>query len=317
MGNVTTHTWYSKWWQNLFPVRLNKTELLVGGADGKAKLFRQATKAAPAGGGNPNQIREFKEQIGRIFSVDFNPKGNLGFSGSSLDGKGEVRCFEIDTVNNYGPNYLIVPLSMQFAVYQTERLLQLLDMTEKSDYFQLLREVNRELSIAPLQKDHIRGSKITLNKDFEPLNCSGRNHSENLRVIGLSIQPQSSPYISFGLCKILVTADLGNGRESDVTRMVEWSIPKKIGNIDNRGLFTPFRDGKAEIKATLGDHTASIEVSITGTNKPYQPDYISEVNPIISKLGCNAGTCHGAKDGKNGFKLSLVDMMPLRHPWLY
>ena len=26
---------------------------------------------------------------------------------------------------------------------------------------------------------------------------------------------------------------------------------------------------------------------------------------MISKLGCNAGTCHGAKDGKNGFKLSL------------
>ncbi|MCH7727690.1 MAG: DUF1549 domain-containing protein, partial [Planctomycetes bacterium] len=35
------------------------------------------------------------------------------------------------------------------------------------------------------------------------------------------------------------------------------------------------------------------------------PDFIRDVNPVISRLGCNAGTCHGSKDGKNGFKLSL------------
>ena len=27
--------------------------------------------------------------------------------------------------------------------------------------------------------------------------------------------------------------------------------------------------------------------------------------PILSKAGCNAGTCHGSAKGKNGFKLSL------------
>ena len=34
-------------------------------------------------------------------------------------------------------------------------------------------------------------------------------------------------------------------------------------------------------------------------------DFIRDVNPVMTKLGCNAGTCHGAKDGKYGFKLSL------------
>jgi WD40 repeat protein len=34
-------------------------------------------------------------------------------------------------------------------------------------------------------------------------------------------------------------------------------------------------------------------------------DFIRDVGPVISRLGCNAGTCHGAKEGKNGFKLSL------------
>src|SRR5690349_10464251 len=31
----------------------------------------------------------------------------------------------------------------------------------------------------------------------------------------------------------------------------------------------------------------------------------NEVEPILSKAGCNAGTCHGNKYGKGGFKLSL------------
>ena len=33
--------------------------------------------------------------------------------------------------------------------------------------------------------------------------------------------------------------------------------------------------------------------------------------PTMSKMGCNAGTCHGAANGKNGFKLSLRGYDPL------
>src|SRR2546422_4530082 len=31
----------------------------------------------------------------------------------------------------------------------------------------------------------------------------------------------------------------------------------------------------------------------------------NDVMAVISKAGCNAGTCHGNKNGKGGFKLSL------------
>ena len=33
--------------------------------------------------------------------------------------------------------------------------------------------------------------------------------------------------------------------------------------------------------------------------------------PVLSRLGCNSGVCHGSKDGKNGFKLSLRGYDPL------
>ena len=40
-------------------------------------------------------------------------------------------------------------------------------------------------------------------------------------------------------------------------------------------------------------------------------DFIRDVNPVVTKLGCNAGTCHGAKEGKYGFKLSLRGYDPI------
>lgn len=40
-------------------------------------------------------------------------------------------------------------------------------------------------------------------------------------------------------------------------------------------------------------------------------DFIRDVNPILSRLGCNQGTCHGAAAGKNGFKLSLRGYDPI------
>ena len=44
---------------------------------------------------------------------------------------------------------------------------------------------------------------------------------------------------------------------------------------------------------------------MAGVGEGYTPDFVRDVNPVLSRLGCNAGTCHGAQDGKAGFKLSL------------
>ncbi|MBI3464594.1 MAG: DUF1549 domain-containing protein [Planctomycetes bacterium] len=38
---------------------------------------------------------------------------------------------------------------------------------------------------------------------------------------------------------------------------------------------------------------------------PVAPDFDTEVLPVLTKAGCNAGACHGAAIGRGGFKLSL------------
>ncbi|MCH2202029.1 MAG: DUF1549 domain-containing protein [Fuerstiella sp.] len=55
--------------------------------------------------------------------------------------------------------------------------------------------------------------------------------------------------------------------------------------------------------ANAGEHSPSIESS--------RPVYFAtDVVPILTKLGCNGGGCHGKATGQNGFKLSLFGFDP-------
>jgi hypothetical protein len=40
------------------------------------------------------------------------------------------------------------------------------------------------------------------------------------------------------------------------------------------------------------------------------PSFLNDVLPLITRLGCNQGACHGKNDGRNGFKLSLRGYAP-------
>ncbi len=51
--------------------------------------------------------------------------------------------------------------------------------------------------------------------------------------------------------------------------------------------------------------TASGQTIKADANENATPEFTRDVLPIISKLGCNSGACHGALAGKGGFKLSL------------
>src|SRR5262245_48655564 len=50
-------------------------------------------------------------------------------------------------------------------------------------------------------------------------------------------------------------------------------------------------------------------LALLATRRPLDrsaaPDFATEVIPILSRIGCNAGNCHGAAGGQSGFALSL------------
>ena len=109
--------------------------------------------------------------------------------------------------------------------------------------------------------------------------------------------------------QVLVTATLKDGTVADATRAVQWQAEGV--EISPAGILSAKADGAGKLRAVLGAVTAEAPVTVSGTGAAVVPDYIRDVTPVISRMGCNAGTCHGAKEGKAGFKLSLRGYDPI------
>src|SRR2546426_1140827 len=87
--------------------------------------------------------------------------------------------------------------------------------------------------------------------------------------------------------------------------MVKFAMKPPLVEVSPRGILRPLKNGAGKLAVSVAGKTMELPVEIAGLGKGYQADFIRDVNPVLSHLGCNAGTCHGAKEGKNGFKLSL------------
>jgi hypothetical protein len=112
--------------------------------------------------------------------------------------------------------------------------------------------------------------------------------------------------------QILITAKMSDGTRADVTRMAKITAAKgDVVQIDSRGMVRPDKDGATAINISFMGRTASVPANVSGLNVALKPDYVRDIMPITSKLGCNQGTCHGAKEGKAGFKLSLRGYDPI------
>jgi WD40 repeat protein/mono/diheme cytochrome c family protein len=71
-------------------------ELLIGGSDGQPRLYKMHREAKRVIGDDANKVREYEALPGRLFAVAFAPEGDRFAAGSSLDGKGEVRVYNVN-----------------------------------------------------------------------------------------------------------------------------------------------------------------------------------------------------------------------------
>jgi hypothetical protein len=94
--------------------------------------------------------------------------------------------------------------------------------------------------------------------------------------------------------------------QEDWTRVAEWSSSDpKIAKVDEHGLVRPVSDGEATLTARAKGISASVRVRVKNSHAPFAWSFRNDVIPVMTKMGCNQGACHGALAGKNGFKLSL------------
>lgn len=104
--------------------------------------------------------------------------------------------------------------------------------------------------------------------------------------------------------RVLVTGVTSDGQRIDVSSKASVTTQSPVCQVDATGYVAPLVAGDGTILIEAEGQRAEIPVHVTSGDAA-AVDFIREVNPILSKVGCNAGTCHGSQAGKNGFKLSL------------
>jgi hypothetical protein len=115
----------------------------------------------------------------------------------------------------------------------------------------------------------------------------------------------------YDYAQVVLTAQLEDGRTIDVTRLAEVAADPDVAEVDGEGVVHPEADGAGDLVFRVGDAQVSVPVIVTGQAEPVQVEFATDVMPVLSRAGCNAGTCHGSKEGRNGFKLSLRGYDPL------
>jgi hypothetical protein len=111
--------------------------------------------------------------------------------------------------------------------------------------------------------------------------------------------------------QLIVTAHHANGGVSDGTARATFrSADPAVARVEPGGLVVPLKNGATEVTAEVGGRRVAVPVTVEGVEREEPINFASEIVPIFTKLGCNAGACHGKTSGQNGFRLSLLGFEP-------
>ena len=112
--------------------------------------------------------------------------------------------------------------------------------------------------------------------------------------------------------QLQVTGAYSSGQRHDLTQEVALTVDAaNVLTVDQEGLVIPVSDGQATITARENSgKTSTLTLTASRCAEDLAVNFENEIVPIFTKLGCNAGGCHGKSDGQNGFKLSLLGFYP-------
>ena len=111
--------------------------------------------------------------------------------------------------------------------------------------------------------------------------------------------------------QLIVTATLANDRQQDRTGDAVYEVAdESIVRIAQSGRVIPVANGTTEIVVRHRDRSVTVPVVVGAVTVDLPINFGNQIVPIFTKLGCNAGNCHGKASGQNGFRLSLLGFEP-------
>jgi hypothetical protein len=118
----------------------------------------------------------------------------------------------------------------------------------------------------------------------------------------LKVRPTSLDFRDhFSRQQLLVEA-----QGADVTRDATYQIANpQVASVDDGGYVVPTGNGETTLQVQWKGSLAHVSVRVSGMDELRPVDFATEIVPLLSRFGCNAGGCHGKASGQNGFRLSL------------
>lgn len=109
---------------------------------------------------------------------------------------------------------------------------------------------------------------------------------------------------------LVIQAVMPNGVTVDVTSQATLQLENEAAARLDQNRILPVADGAAKLNVAYGELKAEVPVTVTNSQTRHPVSFQLDVMPIFMKAGCNAGSCHGAARGKDGFRLSLYGFDP-------
>ncbi|WP_145168899.1 DUF1549 domain-containing protein [Rubripirellula lacrimiformis] len=324
------------------PVR---NEIVIGGADGIAKVYRVFRETERKIGDDANLIRSLPKLDGRISCVAISQDATRIAAAATIDGHSEIRVWQYSfdgdmdedlrsilskRVNDRNAEEKKkVDAYRQRDAQETTRV-AVADAAVYAITFapdnSLLAAANdgniRHIAIDGTSTDTFPAVQITADDSSNKQQFDVQTWIQSLppkqpdtqadaldSATAINVTPSSIRLGSlYDYTQLIVTAVAQDGSSTDITAHCQVDAPPWM-TLTNRGLIRPIRDGAGSLTVHYGSLSQTIPVSATGVSGDDvdlgSVDYIRDVAPVLSRLGCNQGTCHGAQKGKNGFRLSL------------
>jgi hypothetical protein len=96
----------------------------------------------------------------------------------------------------------------------------------------------------------------------------------------------------------------------DVTDAATWKVAdEKFAKLEGTKV-VPVADGETELICNHGGTEIRVPIKVTRSGEKLPISFEKDIVPIMTRSGCNTGSCHGAARGKDGFMISLFGYDP-------
>ena len=121
---------------------------------------------------------------------------------------------------------------------------------------------------------------------------------------GLTIEP---PVIELNGSGEQVQIRVLNTKGEDVTAACVFkSHDANTVRVSNKGQVISNKAGQTKIEVVNQSFVQFVSVKISAADAGSKVTFEKDLQPILTRYGCNAGSCHGKQRGQNGFQLSLL-----------